>query len=80
MKEPADHSKTLLPLLAVIAIVIVLLGGLVGLVKRTIGSNEHVRYMQKQWYAPAAMSPEPKEREQGSTEFFIGTDSSRRME
>jgi hypothetical protein len=66
MREPVDESKKLLPLLVVIAVVIMLLGGLVGLVKRRTVPNDAPtnqqflmeRYIKEQRDAPTAIPSE----------------------
>ncbi len=70
MREPADDSKKLLPLLVVIAVVIMLLGGLIGLVKRRTVPNDALtnqqvimeRYIKEQRDTLAVILPEREPR------------------
>jgi hypothetical protein len=89
MREPAEDSQKLLPLSGVSAVVVMLLGGFVGLVKRTTVPNYALMnqqffmegYINEQRDVPAAIPPEPEQREQlGGKREFVGKDSSRRME
>lgn len=88
MEKPADDSKKVLPLLAVSAVVVMLLGGFVGVVKRTTVPkvpNDALTtqqffvegYIKEQRHAPAAITPRP---EQQREHEFVGQDSSRRVE
>ena len=85
MEEPADDSKKVLPLLAVSAVVVMLLGGFIGVVKRTTVPNDALTtqqffvegYIKEQRHAPAVITPRP---EQQRDREFVGQDSSRRVE
>jgi hypothetical protein len=86
MREPVDDSKKLLPLLVVIAVVIMLLGGLFGLVKRRTvpndaPTNQQVimeRHIKEQRDAPAARPSKLEQRDLVGGERE--KDASRRVE